>query len=365
MIKSVIFFNLKFGKHIGGTEAYTAELINFFDKKLPVFIKPARNARKYNLKRYMLDYYNIQLENTVLPCPFLKGGLFINVSWNTITHFHKYSIHIIHFSNKLQLKLRKNLYKFFLSIIQKITYSNAYSFYICNSNFTKNYFKKFWPQIPAEKIKVLYPPVKLFTHTGKERKRQIVVCSRLDPEKKIECLIDTYNKYFFCQNVKLIIIGSVSNNINEIYLKRLRSSTNNNNSINFLINTERNSIEEIFNETLIFWHAKGFGETDPGLFEHFGITTVEAMSTGIIPIVINKGGQCEIVDHGINGYKWDTLDELRDFTQLVLDMSHEKLNAFSKNAIHKAMTFSASEFNVKFLEILSTWQDILPTIFRS
>ena len=38
------------------------------------------------------------------------------------------------------------------------------------------------------------------------------------------------------------------------------------------------------------------------------------MAAGCVPVVINKGGQPEIVEHGVSGFVWETLDELRDYT---------------------------------------------------
>ena len=45
------------------------------------------------------------------------------------------------------------------------------------------------------------------------------------------------------------------------------------------------------------------------------IAAVEAMAAGAVPVVINKGGQPEIVQHGVNGFVWNTLDELKTYTQ--------------------------------------------------
>lgn len=56
-------------------------------------------------------------------------------------------------------------------------------------------------------------------------------------------------------------------------------------------------------------HAKGLfvdEEKSSDLLEHFGITTVETMSAGCVPIVINRG-QPEIVKEG-TGYVWYTLE---------------------------------------------------------
>ena len=84
-----------------------------------------------------------------------------------------------------------------------------------------------------------------------------------------------------------------------------------------LANLERTQLKRFYERSKIFWHAAGYGEDEtlrPQLSEHFGVATVEAMSAGCVPVVINKGGQSEIVEHGVSGFLWNTLDELIDYT---------------------------------------------------
>ena len=52
--------------------------------------------------------------------------------------------------------------------------------------------------------------------------------------------------------------------------------------------------------------------------EHFGITTVEAMAAGCVPVVVARGGQTELVTHGVDGYLWQTPDELDAYTLRLL-----------------------------------------------
>lgn len=84
-------------------------------------------------------------------------------------------------------------------------------------------------------------------------------------------------------------------------------------------NLTNSDILKLYGEASIFWHACGLGEKDPHLVEHFGMTTVEAMQNYCVPIVIDGGGQKEIVEHGVSGFslhgqgsvilqaKWDAL----------------------------------------------------------
>ena len=88
-------------------------------------------------------------------------------------------------------------------------------------------------------------------------------------------------------------------------------------------NLERSELRRLFERSKIFWHAAGYQEDEtlhPQLSEHFGIVTVEAMAAGCVPVVVDKGGQSEIVEHGVSGFLWDTLDELTGYTsQLAAD----------------------------------------------
>jgi glycosyltransferase involved in cell wall biosynthesis len=82
-------------------------------------------------------------------------------------------------------------------------------------------------------------------------------------------------------------------------------------------NVPRARVRDLLSRGRIFWHATGLGEdedTRPELAEHFGIATVEAMAAGCVPVVINRGGQSEIVTHGRNGFLWNTLDEMKAYT---------------------------------------------------
>ena len=78
--------------------------------------------------------------------------------------------------------------------------------------------------------------------------------------------------------------------------------------IEFLVNKSNDELWDIYSKAKIYWHASGFGEDlekNPEYAEHFGISTVEAMGAGAVPVVINAGGQTEIVADGENGFLWN------------------------------------------------------------
>jgi glycosyltransferase involved in cell wall biosynthesis len=112
-------------------------------------------------------------------------------------------------------------------------------------------------------------------------------------------------------------------------------------------------VEDLFASSSIFWVATGLGENEerqPWVFEHFGITTAEAMAAGCVPVVIDKAGQRETVRHGIDGYRWSTIDELASYTHsLARDAPLRQRLAAS--AVESAKEFSEDAFAARWAEI--------------
>ena len=118
---------------------------------------------------------------------------------------------------------------------------------------------------------------------------------------------------------------------------------------------------KLYGKSSIYWHAAGFEETDPTKMEHFGISTVEAMAAGCVAVVVNKGGQTEIVENGVSGFLWNTLDELLEYTlstirdrglmDKMMKESQKRSNLFSKRIFtqqieeivqkHKGLVYAA------------------------
>jgi glycosyltransferase involved in cell wall biosynthesis len=118
-------------------------------------------------------------------------------------------------------------------------------------------------------------------------------------------------------------------------------------------NVPRPALRQLFERARIYWHATGFGEpTDvrPELCEHFGIATVEAMAAGCVPIVINKGGQPEIVEHGRSGFVWNTLAELQHYT-LLLANNPARWSQMSSAARTRAQAFRRERFVERLADV--------------
>jgi glycosyltransferase involved in cell wall biosynthesis len=101
------------------------------------------------------------------------------------------------------------------------------------------------------------------------------------------------------------------------------------------VNARGEDLTELFAAASVFWHAAGFGEdldTHPDRFEHFGISVVEAMSAGAVPVVYEHGGPAAIVRDAGCGEVFSTVDELATATLALVrdDARRERLAAAAR-----------------------------------
>lgn len=109
----------------------------------------------------------------------------------------------------------------------------------------------------------------------------------------------------------------------------------------------------------IFWHASGHDEDErrhPERFEHFGISTVEAMLAGAVPVVIGKAGQLETVEDGVDGFLWGDVPTLKARTRQLVD-DPALLARMSEKAIAKAQHFSRERFRT---EVSALVEELVP-----
>lgn len=364
----------------GGTESYTVNLIESLQKILnnpnitilTEYYKKTVPLTEQKLINTLNDAYGVEITEKNVKIKYIQSkenknrldsfkfqlsinkftknyDLFFYCSKGLLTGNAKKNIAIIHFPmDKKESFPTYKKYPFLKFIAKKadLNYINKYDYFIPNSNFTKYWLQQKW-NIKDNKIQVLYPPVTKIKKTKEKQKDKILICSRIEKSKKIDKLIYAYTKSnFLSKNTKLIIAGSTKNESPE-YVKYLQ---NINPSVEFIFNPSREKIEDLYASSYIFWHAKGYEELDPYQMEHFGITTVEAMSAKCIPIVINKGGQTEIVTDE-SGFKWNNLDELIKYTEEIYSGKLD-ISSMQKNCIERSNLYSKENYQKKLLTFI-------------
>lgn len=226
----------------------------------------------------------------------------------------------------------------------------------CNSYFTKHFIDR---KLNV-KSKVLYPPVGI--HKINVKKENIVLhVGRFNVDdddgsnyKKQDVMIRLFKEMVDkgLKNWKLVLVIGVktgdedkSHKLKEIIVGY---------PIEIIENPSNKTLWENYSKAKIYWHATGFGENlekYPDKAEHFGISTVEAMGAGSVPVVINAGGQKEIVQDGKNGYLWNTLEDCKKRTNDLIE--DERLwKKMSNNAQERANRFIGERFCKELKEII-------------
>ncbi|MCK5222371.1 MAG: glycosyltransferase, partial [Candidatus Aminicenantes bacterium] len=142
---------------------------------------------------------------------------------------------------------------------------------------------------------------------------------------------------------KLIIAGGSTGE--NIYIRELEEiiGDKKDNPIELKINISDNELKDLYKRSSVFWHLCGLGQNDPAKVEHFGMTIGEAMQNRIAPIVFDGGGQREIVEHGISGFRISSLSGLINYTINVMG-NREFLEKLGKGAYEKSSLFKRERF---------------------
>jgi glycosyltransferase involved in cell wall biosynthesis len=233
--------------------------------------------------------------------------------------------------------------------IQKLILRRLYSrktFYpkkeiiIANSNFTKEAIMQSYPYLNREKIKVIYPGV--FTKASLEgnslsAKENVVSLGRISPDKKQLEQIIIFSKL---PKLKLTIAG-YSDPQNNYYRKCLNHIKENHiSNVEIIINLSEQEKLELLSNSKYYLHMT--------ISEPFGITIVESISKGCIPIVHDSGGAKEIVridDLRYSDNLFELLERLNNGKNehLYQDELQKNLNFYSKETFSQNMWVSISK----------------------
>lgn len=232
---------------------------------------------------------------------------------------------------------------------------------ICNSNFTKEHIDR---KFNTDSI-VLYPPTYFKSKMPKVSltyKENIILnvgrYARFPnggSVKKQEFMIDAFKK--MCDsglsNWELHLVISFIDKDKE-FVDSLKKDIGKY-PIKIIENVSYKDLLKEYEKAKIYWHAAGIGEdltVHPERAEHFGITTVEAMLNGLVPIVIEAGGQKEIVEEAESGFLWTNAIELIGKTFLVTNDPKLSIRV-SEKALRQAQKFSTDTFCQKILDIFN------------
>jgi len=334
---------------LGGGEKYMMKIAQCLAKNNDVSVFWDKKEDLEELKkRFLLDLSNIRLTNNIFSKEIgLASRLIESKKYDIIILLSDGSIPLL-LSKKTFIHIQQPLPNKNMNIKTKIKIFRINKFF-CNSYYTKSYVDKSF----GVNSVVLYPPVELkpkkvkkeniILHVGRFRVKNVI---GVDDYKKQNVMINTFKEMVDkgLEDWEFVLGVSIKEADKKQFeeMKKLGEGY----PIKFIINSPNLALGDIYSKAKIYWHASGFGENleeHPEHAEHFGISTVEAMSAGCVPVVINAGGQREIVIDGQNGLLWNSIEEFQLKT-LELTKNDSLLNKLSERAMKSSKKFSKERF---------------------
>lgn len=351
---------------LGGGEKYMMQIAQCLSSnhEVVVFWDDRKDVEEL-LKRFSLDLAKVS---------FTKNIFSRNVGLlERLTKTKTFDVIIVLSDGSIPFSLSKKL---FIHIQQPLPFvrigpKEGFKIYrvnrfFCNSTYTKSHIDK---TFGIDSL-VVYPPVdiqakkvakeNIILTVGRLRVRDVVTASHgeivgVADYKKLGVLIDTFREMTEegLTDWEFVLAVSVQDDDKEVFEALMQKTVGA--PISFLVNKTNEELWEIYSKAKIYWHASGFAEDlrkHPEFAEHFGISTVEAMGAGAVPVVINAGGQAEIVKDEESGFLWNSLAQLKEKT-LILIRNEKKRLELSATTQKRAKDFGGERFCKQIYELVA------------
>lgn len=231
-----------------------------------------------------------------------------------------------------------------------LSFLSAYDTVLSNSEYTRGWVRSLWDTDAA----VLHPPIQTDRlHPAATREKAIVTVGRFfspglgHAKRQLEMVQffgQAHRSGALPKDWKLYVVGGCEQS-QKPYLAQVQAAAAGL-PVEIIANAPRATVERLLSTASVFWSATGFDEDEqkaPWASEHFGMTTVESMAGGCVPVVIDRAGQKEIVREGVDGFRWSTPGQLIALTaRLIAD---EELRArLAGSAVTRAENYSEQAF---------------------
>jgi glycosyltransferase involved in cell wall biosynthesis len=121
--------------------------------------------------------------------------------------------------------------------------------------------------------------------------------------------------------------------------------------VHFHVDASRTTLDSIYQSASVYWHGAPRG-TGAQEYETLGISAIEAMSAGAIPFAAIESAHVFNLQHGLNGFEFDSEDELVEFTQQIFDETDDAIEQMRSGARSEAARFSKGLFTDRLRSLL-------------
>lgn len=270
-----------------------------------------------------------------------------------VTYMHFPTFTLLKQKPEVFVKYRKNLfwriyftpYEFIQTRLVQAYIEN--SLILTNSLFSKSVIKR-WT---GREAKVVYPPVEVekFLFAGGKRENIVVTCSRFTPEKNLELIPEVASKV---PKAKFYVFGSTTKTSREVLSKvKRRAKELKVDNVTLRPDAPLSEMLAIYRKAKVYLHAM--------VGEHFGLSVVEAMASGLVPIVHKSGGPyMDILNgkQGVYGFYYEDADEAASHVNFLIE-NEKEAGEIREKAIERSLRFNKRAFKSSFVEAIKDLMD--------
>lgn len=249
----------------------------------------------------------------------------------------------------------------------------SYHMVLSNSSFTKSYTDELW-EFPREHSHVVHPPIgEHFSRLAGEllinapqKKRQFVNVGRFNPGMHnknqlilIERFLAARKRFAELADWSLVLIGNANTDpASRAYFSECEAQAGaSNGSVRILPDATNQQLSDALLESYGYVHGTGafLGPREaPSRCEHFGLSIIEAMAHGCIPLVYARGGIFDVLIPGDMGIPYATPEGLEEgFVEIASTWNSEAGNAMQRLNLAAARNQRLDTFVARLSEVLT------------
>lgn len=199
--------------------------------------------------------------------------------------------------------------------------------------------------------KILYPPVDVETFQeialkSNQRDGMVLVISRIAPDKQIENAIEVARIMRGRGIGKIMTIAGNLHYYDLQYYQQMKNMIADydlSDYVSLQTNISFSRLIQLMQLAKVYFH--------PRIDEHFGISIVEAMASGLVPVVSNIGGHTEFVPPK---YHFHTLGHAADLIALAFEATNSERRAISSSTNKFSNENYVNSFHRILSELLNT-----------
>lgn len=199
--------------------------------------------------------------------------------------------------------------------------------------------------------KILYPPVDVETFQeialkSNQRDGMVLVISRIAPDKQIENAIEVARIMRSRGIGKIMTIAGNLHYYDHQYYQQMKNMIADydlSDYVSLQTNISFSRLIQLMQLAKVYFH--------PRIDEHFGISIVEAMASGLVPVVSNIGGHTEFVPPK---YHFHTLGHAADLIALAFEATNSERRAISSSTNKFSNENYVNSFHRILSELLNT-----------